>query len=130
MYKYKSLEKTMNIIIPCNSLKNHLNWNIMLIENYSSEYFKINYSDNCCILDNVYVQIPQIKTTEEFQAFKKLFDDFKMSIFNRCSASLDRNRYEFKTSSILDENNMPKIIKINNINLNDNVICLNYDNIY
>lgn len=120
----------MNIIIPHSSLNNYLNWNIILIETYTYEYFKVNYSDNCCILENVYVRIPEIKTIEDFKAFKKIFDDFKMSMFNRCCAALDRNNYEFKTSSILDETNIPKIIKINNINFNDNVICLNYDNIY
>lgn len=120
----------MNIIIPFSSFKNYLNWNIMLIENYSSEYFKINYSDNCCILENVYVKIPEIETNEDFQSLKKTFDDFKMSVFNRCCAALHGNNYTFETSSVLDQNNMPKIIKINNIQFNDNVICLNYDNIY
>ena len=120
----------MNIIIPFSSFKNHLNWNIMLIENYTCEYFKINYSDNCCILENVYVKIPEIKTNEDFQELKKVFDDFKMSVFNRCCVALHGNNYTFKTSSVLDQNNMPKIIKINNIQFNDNVICLNYDNIY
>lgn len=120
----------MNIIIPYSSLKNHFNWNIMLIENYTTEYFKINYSDNSCILENVYVKIPEIKTNEDFQEFKNLFDNFKMSVFNRCCAVLNKNNYEFKTTTFLDQNNMPKIIKINNINFNDNVICLNYDNIY
>lgn len=120
----------MNIIIPYNSFKNHLNWNIILVENYSSEYLKINYSDNCCIIENIYIRIPEIKNVQEFQAFKKIFDDFKMSIFNRCCVSLDRNNYEFKTSNMFHENNIPKIIKINNIYFNDNVICLNYDNIY
>ena len=120
----------MNIVIPYDSLKNYFNWNIMLIENYSAEYFKINYSDNCCILENVFVSIPDIKSTEDFRAFKKIFDDFKMSLFNRCCAALDGNNYQFKTSSVFDESNVPKIIKINNIQFNDNVICLNYDNIY
>ena len=102
----------------------------MLIENYTCEYFKINYSDKCCILENVYIKIPEIKTNEDFQELKKVFDDFKMSVFNRCCVALHGNNYSFKTSSVLDQNNMPKIIKINNIQFNDNVICLNYDNIY
>ena len=120
----------MNITIPYDSFKNHFNWNIILIETYTNEYFKINYSDNYCILENIYVKIPEITNADEFQAFKKIFDDFKMSVFNRCCAALDGNNYEFKTSNVFDENNLPKIIRINNIKFNDNVICLNYDNIY
>lgn len=120
----------MNIIIPYSSFENYFNWNIMLIENYTSLYFKVSYSDNHCVLDNVFVEIPQITTPEDLQKFKKIFDDFKMSLFNRCCAALDGNNYEFKTSNIFDDNKLPKIIKINNIRCNDNVICLNYDNIY
>ena len=125
----------MNIIIPYKSLEDLFNWNIMYISNYSNEYFKINYSDSCCILENVYVSIPNHNSNpDEFYEFQKIFDNFKLSLFNRCKNCLLKNNdeqvYSFQTSNDIDKTNAPLMIRINNIKVNDNVICLNYDNIY
>ena len=128
----------MNIVIPYKSLENLFNWNIMYILNYSNEYFKINYSDSNCVLENVYVKIPH--NPDELQEFHVLFEEFKTSIFNRCRMTLPKKEkdYVFQTTSnssdpSLDESSstlpLPSMIRINNIKINDNVICLNYDNI-
>lgn len=127
----------MNIVIPYKSLENLFNWNIMYILNYSNEYFKINYSDSNCVLENVYVKIP--RDPDELQEFRVLFEEFKTSIFNRCRMTLPKKEvdYIFNTTSNKidsdpgsDESTLPSMIRINNIKINDNVICLNYDNIY
>ena len=119
----------MNIVIPYKSLENLFNWNIMYISNYSNEYFKINYSDSCCVLENVYISIPENPT--DFQNYQKMFEEFKSSLFHRCRMMLPKKDtdYIFQTTNNDDES-MPSLIRINNIKINDNVICLNYDNIY
>lgn len=129
----------MNIVIPYKSLENLFNWNIMYILNYSNEYFKINYSDSNCVLENVYVKIP--RDPDELQEFRVLFEEFKTSIFNRCRMTLPKKEVDYifnTTSNKIDSDlgsdesssTMPSMIRINNIKINDNVICLNYDNIY
>lgn len=123
----------MNIVISYDSLEKLFNWNIMYISNYSHEYFKINYSDSCCVLENVYINIPHPDVNpDKFKEFENLFETFKISLFNRCKMSMTSNKqdYIFETSNVIDITNVPKYIRINNIKVNDNVICLNYDNIY
>lgn len=121
----------MNIVIPYKAFNNYYNWNILYIDNTENDFFKINYSDLNCIIENIYVRIPNpISNYNEFQEFLKIFDEFKTTIFNRCCIVLPKKPYILKSSNNIDENNSPKIIKIINIKLNDNVIYFNYDNIY
>ena len=124
--------------MPYSILENDFNWNIMYIKNYSYEYFKINYSDLNCVLENVYICIPDSeKNPEEYSRFESNFVDFKWTLFNRCKSILPKNEYTFKINEVktrnLSSNNIsdnPSLIRINNVQVNDNVITLNYDNIY
>ena len=125
----------MNIVLPYEVLKEDFNWNVMYIKNYSYQYFKINYSDMNCIIENAYIKVPNIKThPEDFLDFTKIFAEFKRLIFNRCKAILESKEYILDTNKLLD-NDLVSVstsdlfIRINNIQINDNVISLNYDNI-
>jgi len=129
----------MNIVVPYQVFSNLFNWNIMYIKNNSHEYFKINYSDDGCILENVYIRVPDIKSfPDDFKDFMNKFEDFKEAIFNRCRATLvptasitdTYDSYKFTTANTIETTNTPKMIRINNVRINDNVISLNYDNIY
>lgn len=125
----------MNIVLPYEVLKKDFNWNIMYIKNYSYDCFKINYSDMNCIIENAYISVPNIKThPEDFLDFSHMFNEFNRLIFNRCKSIISPKDYMMDTNkllnNVLSNSNSDLVIRINNIQINDNVISLNYDNIY
>lgn len=126
----------MNVVIPYESLKNDFNWNVIYISNYSYHYFKLNYSDDCCTLENVYIRVPQ--QDSQYSDFIDTFAEFRRKLYNRCLCNITSKinnvehnmKNNMQSESTITSDNKPLFIRINNIKINDNVISLNYDNIY
>lgn len=131
----------MNITLPYKYFNNIYNWNLSLISNNSFEYFKLNYSDTFCTLENVYIKLPY--DTKERDEFVKMFTYFKNTMHNRCSLALNKclGHYTFISKDIAqllaeidaekekNNNTQNKFIRINNIRINNdnNSLILNID---